>query len=219
MLVQRHYAIESRAEVRQVIRDHGWSLLVTGGTGGLAVAHVPSLLDPAHDPGGDAPELVVIGHAARNDPAVARLADGSEVLLVFQGPHGYISPAWYEDGPYVPTWNFVVVHVHGVPEVLEGADAFDVLARTVDHFEALREEPWRLEGDALEHAHRIAAGTLPFRLRATRIDAKAKLSQDKPRAVQERVVVALEAEGPYRQPELAAAMRRTLGIPPAEAAA
>jgi transcriptional regulator len=218
MLRQRHYAIESMAEVRRLIGEHGWALLVTGGPDGLAVAHVPCLLDP-HDPGGEARELVVIGHAARHDPAVARLADGGEALLVFQGPHGYISPAWYEDGPYVPTWNFVVVHLYGVPEVLEGAEAFDVLVRTVDHFESACDTPWRLEGDALEHAHRIAAGTLPFRLRATRIDAKAKLSQDKPRAVQERVVVALEAEGPYRQPELAAAMRRALGIPKAGAAA
>jgi transcriptional regulator len=219
MLRQRHYAIESMAEVRRLISEHGWALLVTNGPSGPAVAHVPCLLDPERDPGGEARELVVIGHAARADPAVACLADGGEALLVFQGPHGYISPAWYEDGPYVPTWNFVVVHLYGVPEVLAGAEAFDVLVRTVDHFEAARDEPWRLEGDALDHAHRIASGTLPFRLRATRIDAKAKLSQDKPRVVQERVVVALEAEGPYRQPELAAAMRSTLGIPTTERAA
>jgi transcriptional regulator len=218
MLVQRHYAIDSMHEVRRLITSYGWSLLVTGGDH-LAVAHVPCLLDSEHDPGGDARDLVVIGHAARADPAVARLADGGEVLLVFQGPHGYVSPAWYEDGPYVPTWNFLSIHVYGVPELLDGDEAFGVLERTVDHFEAAREDPWRLDGDALEHAHRIAAGTLPFRLRATRIDAKAKLSQDKPRAVQERVVVALEAEGPYRQPVLAAEMRRTLGIPTAERAA
>jgi transcriptional regulator len=219
MLRQRHYAIESMTEVRSLVTEHGWALLVTGGADGLSVAHVPCLLDPNHDPGGEARELVVIGHAARADPAVARLGDGTEALLVFQGPHGYISPAWYEDGPYVPTWNFVVVHLYGVPEVLDGDEAFGVLAHTVDHFEAARDEPWRLEGSALEHAHRIAPGTLAFRLRATRIDAKAKLSQDKPRAVQERVVVALEAEGPYCQPELAAAMRDTLGIPTTERAA
>jgi transcriptional regulator len=219
MLVQRHYAIDSMAEVRRLITNHGWSLLVTGGTGGLAVAHVPCLLDADHDPGGDKPELVVIGHAARNDPAVARLADGSEALLVFQGPNGYISPAWYEDGPYVPTWNFLAAHVYGVPEILEGDEGFDVLSRTVDHFESARAEPWRLDGAILEHAHRIAAGTLPFRLRATRVDAKAKFSQDKPRAVQERVVAALEVDGPYRQDDLAAEMRRTLGIPTREQAA
>jgi transcriptional regulator len=212
MLLQRLYTMESMAEVRRLIAGYGWSLLVTGGADGLAVAHVPCLLDPEHDPGGDARELVVIGHAARSDPAVARLADGHEALLVFQGPHGYISPAWYEDGPYVPTWNFTVVHVYGVPEVLEGDEGFDVLARTVEHFESERDDPWLLAGEAMEHAHRIAGGTLPFRVRATRVDAKAKLSQDKPREVQERVVVALESDGRYRQPALAEEMRRTLGI-------
>lgn len=212
MLVQRRYAMGSMAEVRRLIEAHGWAMLVTGRSGGLAVAHVPCLLDPNRDPSGNAEELVVIGHAARNDPAVAQLADGGEALLVFQGPHGYISPTWYVDGPYVPTWNFTAVHLYGVPEVLEEEAAFAVLEQTVDHFESAFDHPWRLEGTAMEHAHRIAAGTLPFRLRPTRIDAKAKLSQDKPRTVQERVVVALEADGPYHQPELAQEMRRTLGI-------
>jgi transcriptional regulator len=93
-------------------------------------------------------------------------------LLVFQGPQGYVSPAWYGAGPSAPTWNFTVVHVYGVAEVLDGDAGF--------------------------------TGTIWFRIRATRVLAKAKLSQDKPRAVQERVVASLERPGPYQQPELAA---------------
>lgn len=204
MLVQREYAMGTD-EVRRLVAGNGWAVLVTPG---LRAAHVPCLLDPEHDPGGDDEPLIVLAHTARADPVSPELALGREVLLVFQGPNGYISPAWYEAGPYVPTWNFSAVHVHGAPELLEGDEAFAVLERTVEHFEAARDTPWRLAGDALPYARRIAPGTVPFRLRAVRVEAKAKLSQDKPPEVQDRVIAALERPGPYRNPELAAEMRR-----------
>lgn len=211
MLVQRHFAIQRMEDVRRLVHQYGWALLVVNGQEGLQAAHIPCLLDPDHDEGGDAPDLVVLGHTARADPVSAQLDRGREVLLIFQGPNGYISPDWYEAGPFVPTWNFTAVHVHGVPEVLEGDEGFAVLERTVDHFETARDEPWRLDGEAMAYARRIASGTVPFRLRATRIEAKAKLSQDKPREIQDRVIAALDQPGPYRNPPLADEMRRVLG--------
>jgi transcriptional regulator len=208
MLVQRHYAMKGMSEVRRLVTAYGWAVLTTQQ---LRAAHVPCLLDADHDPGGDSEELVILGHTARVDPVSEDLAVGGEVLVVFQGPHGYISPSWYEGEPFVPTWNFTVVHVYGAPELLEGDEGFSVLERTVAHFEAARPEPWRLAGSSLDYARRIASGTVPFRLRASRVEAKAKLSQDKPPEIQERVIAALEQPGPYRQPELAAEMRRVLG--------
>jgi transcriptional regulator len=205
MLVQREYAMHGMGEVRRLVDRYGWAVLVTDG---LRAAHVPCLLDPAHDPGGDDEPLVILTHTARADPVSADLAEGREILLVFQGPNGYISPAWYEAGPYVPTWNFSAVHVYGVPELLDSEDGFAVLERTVEHFEAARDTPWRLAGDALPYARRIAPGTVPFRLHAVRVEAKAKLSQDKPPEVQDRVIAALEQPGPHRNAELAAEMRR-----------
>ena len=207
MLVQRHYAM-GMGDVRGLVRGNGWAVLVTDG---LRAAHVPCLLDPEHDPGGDDERLVLLSHTARADPASDGLTTGREIMLLFQGPNGYISPAWYEAAPFVPTWNFTAAHVYGVPEILAGAEGFAVLERTVEHFEAARESPWRLEGDSLPYARRIAPGTVPFRLRASRVEAKAKLSQDKAPEIQERVIAALERPGPYRQPGLAAEMRRVLG--------
>ena len=198
----------SMRDVRRVVSENGFALLTATGPDGIRAAHMPCLLDPDHDPGGDAEELVVVGHTARADPVSRYLEEGRELLLVFQGAHGYISPDWYEAEPYVPTWNFVAVHVHGVPEVLEGDEGFAVLERTVDQYEAARERPWRLAGQSLDYARRIAAGTVPFRLRATRVDAKAKLSQDKPEEIRDRVADALERPGPYSDPGLAAEMRR-----------
>lgn len=204
MYIPPRFAMPDPAEARRLIDGYGWAVLVTGGTAGLRATHIPCLLDPAAAGGQD---LVILGHTARADPQSRDLTAGDEVLLVFQGPHGYISPAWYESGPYVPTWNYEAVHVHGVPEVLEGEAGFSVLERTVEHFEAAFEEPWSL-GSSMDYARRIAPGTVAFRLRATRVEAKAKLSQDKPEEARARVAAALERPGPHRQPELAAEMRR-----------
>lgn len=141
MLDRVEYAMKSMQEVRRLIRNHGWAVLVAGSSGDLRATHVPCLLDPAHDPGGAGARLVVIGHTARADPVVSALRSGQEVLLVFQGPNGYISPAWYGQSPSLPTWNFTAVHVWGVPEVLQGEEGFSVLERTVEHVEAARGRP------------------------------------------------------------------------------
>jgi transcriptional regulator len=85
-----------------------------------------------------------------------------------------------------------------------------VLERTVEHVEAARDDPWELRGDALAYARRIASQTAPFRVRSAAIQAKAKLSQDKPPRIQDRVIAALQAGGPYQNAQLAAEMRRVL---------
>jgi len=183
---------------------------MVGRSGDLRATHLPCLLDPVHDAGGTAEQLVIIGHTARADPVVSKLLSGQAVLLVFQGPNGYISPAWYGEDPSLPTWNFTAVHVLGIPEVLQGGEAFSVLERTIEHFEAAQDNPWELRGDALAYAQRLAHETVPFRVRSAAIQAKAKLSQDKPRRIQDRVIAALEAGGPYQNVQLAAEMRRVL---------
>jgi predicted FMN-binding regulatory protein PaiB len=120
MLVRAEYAMPSMAEVRRPIQDHGWAVLVVGSPGDPRAAHVPCRLDPVHDPGGAAARLVIIGPAARADPVGSALRAGQPVLVVFQGPNGYVSPAWYGEGPSVPTWNFSAGHVGGIPQVLDG---------------------------------------------------------------------------------------------------
>lgn len=92
----------------------------------------------------------------------------------------------------MPTWNYAAVHVHGVPEILEAKDTFDLLRRTVERFESVRERPWSL--DSLhDHAEKLAPHTVAFTLRATCVESKAKLSQDKPARVRTRVMAALMA--------------------------
>lgn len=202
MLEQRQYRIEDPAHVRRLVAENAWALLVSAVDGVPVVSHLPVLLDPGVD------DLTVVSHLAAPDADLHRLGE-SEAAVVVQGPHGYLSPRFYEATPYVPTWDFVVVHLHGRPEVLDADATYRVLSDTVDHFEKDRPDPFRL-ADVASYAHSIAPGATGFRLRPTRVVAKAKLSQDKPAEVIDRVIAHLDHDPVHAQPRLADAMRTLL---------
>jgi transcriptional regulator len=132
---------------------------------------------------------------------------GGPLLLIFHGPHGYVSASWYGDDR-IPTWNHVTLHVRGTPELLD--DALAVVRRTVDHFEAAVERPWSLDRMGAT-AGEMAGQVIAFRLRADSWHAEAKLSQDKPAQERARVLAGLERPGPYANAPLAAAMRSSQG--------
>ena len=178
---------------RSIARAHPFATIVTAD---LRATHMPCLVDE------DADGLALLGHVARPDPVSEALA--GPLLLIFQGPHGYVSPSWYEDET-IPTWNHVTLHVRGVAELFD--DAMPVLERTVDHFEAAVERPWSL-GRMGDTAREMADRVVAFRLRAQSWHAEAKLSQDKPDDERFRVLAGLESPGPYRNGPLAALMRR-----------
>jgi transcriptional regulator len=192
-------------DLRELVSQDPWVTLVSSTSRGLVVSHLPVVTVP------EAPGLEILGHLARTDAEEHELGERDTVVVV-QGRHGYISPGWYVGGPYVPTWNFVVAHLHGRPSVLDADETYDVLDRTVDHFESVRPTPFRLDSVAA-YAARLAPAVVGFRLTPTRVVAKAKLSQDKPE--QDRAGVLRGLEDPsdvHHDPALAAAMR-TGGIP------
>lgn len=201
MLEQQIY---ERPDVREIVELNPWVRLVSATPDrGLIVSHLPVIVDP------DSDELSILGHLARADADEHELGEHDAVVIV-EGPHGYISPSWYQAGPYVPTWNFVVAHLYGRPTVLDDEKTFDILERTVDHFEDQREVPWRLSS-VDGYARRIAPGVTGFRLTPIRCVGKAKLSQEKPTEVGLRVAAALENDLDWHSnPDLAATMREVL---------
>ena len=112
MYVPEAFALKERAAVHRVLRELNFAVLVSSGDGGLTATHLPFLLDPETGAKG-----TLLGHMARANPQWRDLghcrADGRDVLVVFAGPHGYVSPNWYGDDPAVPTWNYQAVHVYG----------------------------------------------------------------------------------------------------------
>lgn len=226
------YALTDEERVRDLVRAHGWATLVSTTDDGPVASHVPVLLEetaaapsspapaPAPRPRRDAhglPDrfsvpaapLHVLSHLGRPDELLHAVDGTREHLLVVEGPYGYVSPGWYGYAPAVPTWNYVAVHLYGTIELLGPEESYAVMGATVDRYEAPMPDPVRMP--AVEgYARRIAPGAVGFRMRVSRWQGKAKLSQDKPRAVAERVAAALDADPHYAEPALAAEMRAEL---------
>jgi len=194
------YVVTDPDEIKRLIRENPWATLVSNTATGLVASHYPVILEE------DAEGISIVSHVGRPDETLHELGQ-HEMLVVIQGPHGYISPNWYAEGDFVPTWNHVTAHLYGVPEILSDEENFRVLGQLVDHFEKRMPTPVSLDID-LDKAARIARGTVGLRLRVTRFDARAKLSQNKTPEVREQIIAALSGDGPYSDPALAAEMRR-----------
>lgn len=190
--------------MRRLIRENPWMTIVSHtAERGMVASHYAFLLDEAASTGD---EIVLVGHVGRPDEQAHELGQ-HEVLLIVQGAHGYVSPSWYPEGDIIPTWNHVTAHLWGTPEILSDDENLTALSELTDHFEQHVAEPRGLHLDP-EYSRRVALGTVGVRLRATRVDARVKLSQNKSPDVVERIIDALEGEGPYNHPGLAREMRR-----------
>jgi transcriptional regulator len=194
------YLLEDEDEVRRLVRENPWATIVSNTSNGLVASHYPVVLEE-NEPG-----ISIVSHVGRPDEQLHELGQ-HEVLVIIQGPHGYISPGWYGDVPAVPTWNHVTAHLYGTPEILSDDENYRVLGDLVDYFELRMPQPARLEYNE-EYARRIVHGTAGFRLRVTRFDARAKLSQTKSLEVVDTIIGQLEHGDNYAQPELAREMRR-----------
>lgn len=202
------FTLASQEGVKRLIREHPWMTIVSNtDASGLVASHYPVLLDE-QDPG-----IVLLTHVGRPDEELHELGR-HEVMVIVQGPHGYISPGWYDASPAVPTWNFVTAHLHGTPELLDADENLKVLGTLVDHFEDRLPEPRRMRGtpENSDYADRIASGTVGLRIPITRFVGKNKMSQNKPAETVDRIIDELEGGGPYANPALAAEMRRTHGV-------
>lgn len=197
------FAMTDVSEIRRLIAANPWVTLVSGADDGLVASHYAVLLDDDRD------DLTIVGHVGRPDEAILDLG-GRELLVIVQGPHGYVSPGWYGDAPAVPTWNFVSAHLSGVPEILSDEENLRVLEKLVVHFEAGLPDPWQLwqAPNDEQFVERLARGTVGFRLTPTRVVAKRKLSQNKPAEVVERIIGEYLSDAPWANPALASEMQR-----------
>jgi transcriptional regulator len=193
MYVPTHFAPDDEA-VHELLADHGAADLVTSGHDGLEATMLPFLYDREHG--------TLQGHFARNNDHWRR-ADGQEALVIVRGPDAYVTPTWYaskaEHGRVVPTWNYVVAHVHGSVTVHDDPEwVAGLVRRLTDKHEAGREPRWSVDDAPQRFLEGQLRAIVGVEVAIRRIDAKFKLSQNRPGADIDGVIAGLRSEDDER---------------------
>lgn len=179
MYVPDHFAENRPEELHRIIRNHPFGTLISNSAQGLDADHIPFEFDP-----GTGTHGALTAHVARANTLWQRCPTGTQVLVVFHGPQAYVSPSWYpskhEEHRQVPTWNYQVVHVHGVLTVLDD-DRFTrgVVARLTRHHEAGEPIPWKMGDAAPGYVDELLRHVVGIQIDITSLIGKFKLSQNK----------------------------------------
>ena len=208
MYIPAHFKPDE-ATVLALLDQQGAADLVTWTSEGLMATMLPFLYDR---PGSrrDTGELgSLVGHVARNN-AQWRVPALGPALAIVRGPDAYISPSWYatkrEHGRVVPTWNYVTAHVYGRLVIHDDVAWLEALVRRLTvHYESGRDHPWSVDDAPPEYVAGQLRAIVGVEVLIERIEAKAKLSQNRSRADIDGVIAGLDEAG---RPAIADAMRR-----------
>jgi transcriptional regulator len=193
MYVPAHFAMDDAA-VQDLLVHHGAGDLVTASSQGLQVTMLPFVYDPDAGPRGS-----LVGHLARNNPQWQHSPVG-EALVILRGPDAYVTPSWYaskaEHGRVVPTWNYVTAHVYGELVVHDDVEWLEgQVNRLTGKHEGGRQPSWAVSDAPPAFVAGQLRGIVGLELRISRIEAKAKLSQNRPAADIDGVVEGTRARG------------------------
>lgn len=201
MYLPGHFAVTDPALLHEVIDRHNFATLVTVHDGAPVASHVPFLRVPGAEPHGS-----LLAHLARANPQWRDFASGLEALVIFQAEHAYITPSWYGEHPSVPTWNYMVVHAHGVPRLIQEEERVEAALRAlVERHEAAFARPWAMDLPP-DYLRKMIRGVVAFEMPIARLEGKFKLSQNRSAGDQRRVLEALDGSGDATERALAAAM-------------
>ncbi|HEX4234101.1 MAG TPA: FMN-binding negative transcriptional regulator [Caldimonas sp.] len=195
MYLPAHFSEARPAVLRAFVRDHPLGLLVTQTrSGDIDANSVPFILDAE----GDAPG-VLRAHVARANPVWTTARDDVDALVVFQGPHGYVSPAWYpskaEHGKVVPTWNYLMVQARGRLRAIDDrAWLREFVTRLTDRHESGRTAPWAVGDAPGDFIDTMLGAIVGIELTLSSLVGKWKVSQNRGDADRKGVVEGLVRE-------------------------
>lgn len=202
MFTPRTFREEDTSVLHDLMQRYSFATLATWSEEGPAITHVPFMLDRTRGPNG-----TLITHLARANPHWRKLDGEREALVIFMGPHAYISPAWYANQVTVPTWNYAAVHAHGVPQIVRDPEVLrSQVLRLTDIYEAYVDPPWnrqQMESILPTELQAIVGIEIPI----LRLVGKYKFSQNRPLEDRVGVIGALEQAPDPMARDVAAIMR------------
>lgn len=195
---------EERTEVlHDLIRTHPFTTLVTLSSVGINANHIPLHLIQESGQYG-----TLQGHVARANPLWRDLVNNVEVLAIFQGPNGYITPSWYptkqEHGKVVPTWNYVAVHAYGTLRIIDDVSWLRThLDTSTIHNEAAFSDQWHVSDAPHDYIEKLIGAIVGIEIVITKLTGKWKVSQNQPSINQVGVIKGLQSLGNSEAEKLA----------------
>ena len=195
--------LDDKSALLAFLRANNFPTLVTGSGGVLHASHLPVTVRE------NGSQIVIDMHMAKNNPQWKEFREdemSAEVMVIFTGPHAYISPRWYEDEERVPTWNYAAVHAHGVAGIISDKKAkYESQRRLIESLDP----QWLPKFDALrqEYVGRMLEGIVNFEIGVTRLETRWKLSQNRGRREMELIAAQLEKSADTGERALAALTR------------
>ena len=207
MYLPPHFAETRPEELHRILREHPLGMLVTHSERGIDANHIPFEFDPDKGSNG-----TLLAHIARANPLWIDVPSGADVMVVFRGVEGYISPNWYpskhETHRQVPTWNYEVVHVHGRLRIVDDEQFIrGVVARLTRHHEATEPKPWKMGDAPRDYMDDMLSKVVGIEVEIVRLEGKRKLSQNRETRDIQSAVTELERR---HQAGLAATMSAAL---------
>jgi len=174
MYIPRRYEEKDREKIFDFIKENSFGILISVNEEGVPIGtHIP-----LHHEKDETGKDILMGHISKGNEQRLALTDGARVLVIFPGPHAYVSPRWYTK-LNVPTWNYISVHVYGTVKIIEGEALRAALSRLVDNYEQHLPRPVKVEEIPEKTFNDDFRGIVGFSILIDDIQAAYKLSQNR----------------------------------------
>lgn len=173
MYIPKINKLTEQETIYRFMQENSFAIIVSELNGEIIATHMPVELEE-----NDKGEKVLRSHIAKQNPQWNNFEKAEQLLVIFNGPHTYISSSWY-DHVNVPTWNYIAVHVYGKPRILNEEETIGVLTRLVNRYENASEKPFKMAHLSDDYLQSHLKALVAFEISIDRIDAKQKLSQNR----------------------------------------
>lgn len=173
MYIPKINKINNQEEIFRFIRENPFAIIISNNNDGIIATHTPVELFVKPDG-----VTVLRTHIAKANPQWKNFADAGNVMVIFNGPHTYISSSWYNH-VNVPTWNYIAIHVYGKLRILDRAETISLLTDLVDRHEQFSEKPFSMQHLDAQYLDNHLKALVAFEIQIEKIDAKEKLSQNR----------------------------------------
>ena len=181
MYIPSYYRQKDYSEILSFLKANNFGIILSSTNDNITGTHLPFLINETSDK-----SFSLTSHLAAANPQINDWTDKADALVIFNGPHGYVSPRLYEEKQNVPTWNYIAVHVYGKVTIVDDFDAKKaILEKSIAAFEPAYFQQWNELNQA--YKDKLTNGMTGLEFVVKRIDAKFKMSQNKPEQTRKNV--------------------------------